>query len=84
LDVGKGDILSGEAEWKDGQADLAFAGIERSRLPVYPLADHFAEKLHAYTWPGERRTRVKQLLDLAKPHSGLIAVSPTPLPSDFT
>lgn len=65
LDVGQGDVLSGEAEWKDGQADLAFAGIERPRLPVYPLANHFAEKLHAYTRPRERRTRMKDLLDLA-------------------
>ena len=31
----------------------------------YPRADHFAEKLHAYTRPRERRTRVKDLLDLA-------------------
>jgi predicted nucleotidyltransferase component of viral defense system len=53
-----------EAEWKEGQADLGFAGLERARLPVYPLADHFAEKLHAYTRPRERRTRVKDLLDL--------------------
>jgi Nucleotidyl transferase AbiEii toxin, Type IV TA system len=51
LDVGQGDALSGEAEWKHGQADLAFAGIEQPRLPVYPLANHFAEKLHAYTTP---------------------------------
>ena len=65
LDVGQGDALSGEAEWKHGQADLAFAGIERPRLPVYPLANHFAEKLHTYTRPRERRTRVKELLDLA-------------------
>ena len=65
LDVGQGDALSGEAEWKHGQADLAFAGIERPRLPVYPLANHFAEKLHTYTRPRERRTRVKDLLDLA-------------------
>ena len=27
--------------------------------------DHFAEKLHAYTRPRERRTRVKDLLDLS-------------------
>jgi hypothetical protein len=64
LDVGQGDEPLGEAEWKEGQADLGFAGIERARLPVYPLADHFAEKLHAYTRPRERRTRVKDLLDL--------------------
>ncbi len=65
LDVGQGDALSGEAEWKHGQADLAFAGIEQPRLPIYPLANHFAEKLHTYTRPRERRTRVKDLLDLA-------------------
>lgn len=64
LDVGQGDEPFGEAEWKEGRADLTFAGIERTRLPVYPLAYHFAEKLHAYTRPRERRTRVKDLLDL--------------------
>jgi hypothetical protein len=84
LDVGQRDVLSGEAEWKDGQADLAFAGIERPRLPVYPLADHFAEKLHEYTRPREHRTRAKDLLDLAGPRSVLIAVSPTSLPRGST
>lgn len=64
LDVGQGDEPLGEAEWTEGQADLTFAGIERTKLPIYPLADHFAEKLHAYTRPRERRTRVKDLLDL--------------------
>lgn len=64
LDVGQGDEPLGETEWKEGRADLTFAGIERARLPVYPLADHFAEKLHAYTRPRKRRTRVKDLLDL--------------------
>ena len=65
LDVEQGDEPLGEAEWKEGQADLDFAGIERARMAVYPLADHFAEKLHAYTRPRERRTRVKDLLDLS-------------------
>lgn len=65
LDVGQGDEPLCTAEWKEGQADLGFAGLERVRLPVYPLADHFAEKLHAYTRPRERRTRVKDLLDLS-------------------
>lgn len=64
LDVGQGNEPLREAEWKEGQTDLSFAGLERARLPVYPLADHFAEKLHAYTSPRERRTRVKDLLDL--------------------
>lgn len=65
LDVGQGDQPLGEVEWKDGQADLGFAGIGRAKIAVYPLADHFAEKLHAYTRPRERRTRVKDLLDLS-------------------
>lgn len=65
LDVGQGDAPLGEAEWKEGRADLAFAGIGRARMAVYPLADHFAEKLHAYTRPREHRTRVKDLLDLS-------------------
>ena len=34
-------------------------------MPVYPLADHFAEKLHAHTQPRERRTQVKDLLNLS-------------------
>lgn len=65
LDVGQGDPPIGEAEWGEGQADLGFAGIPRARMAVYPLADHFAEKLHAYTRPRERKTRVKDLLDLS-------------------
>lgn len=65
LDVGQGDTPLGEAEWKEGQADLGFAGIPKARMALYPLADHFAEKLHAYTRPRERKTRVKDLLDLS-------------------
>lgn len=36
-----------------------------ARFAVYPLSDHFAEKLHAYSKPRENPTRVKDLLDLA-------------------
>lgn len=64
LDVGQGDTPLGEAEWREGQADLGFAGVPKARMAVYPLADHFAQKLHAYTRPRERKTRVKDLLDL--------------------
>ena len=53
------------AEINSGQVDLSFAGLEPSRLRVYPLAGHFAEKLHAYTRPRERQTRFKDLVDLA-------------------
>lgn len=65
LDVAQGDTPLGEAEWREGQADLSFAGLSRVRMAVYPLADHFAEKLHAYTRPREKKTRVKDLLDLS-------------------
>lgn len=65
LDVGQGDTPLGEVEWREGQADLGFAGISKVRMAIYPLADHFAEKLHAYTRLRERKTRVKDLLDLS-------------------
>ncbi len=64
LDVGLGDEPLGEVEWREGQADLGFAGLTPARVAVYPLADQFAEKLHAYTRPREVRTRVKDLVDL--------------------
>jgi predicted nucleotidyltransferase component of viral defense system len=64
LDVGQGEAPSGEPEWKDGQVDLGFADVPRVRIAVYPLADQFAEKLHAYTKPRDVRTRVKDLVDL--------------------
>lgn len=64
LDVGQGDELPREPEWIDGRVDLAFAGIPRPKLAVYPLEAHFAEKLHAYTRPREKPSRVKDLLDL--------------------
>lgn len=57
--------MSTLAEWVEGQIDLGFAGLETPRFAVYPLADHFAEKLHAYTKLRETPTRVKDLLDLA-------------------
>lgn len=65
LDVGQGDTPLGEPEWREGSADLEFAGIPTTKMAVYPLADHFAEKLHAYTRPREKKTRVKDLLDLS-------------------
>jgi hypothetical protein len=65
LDVGQGDTPLGEPGWREGSADLGFAGIPKTKMAVYPLADHFAEKLHAYTRPRDRKTRVKDLLDLS-------------------
>lgn len=34
-----------------GRVDLAFAGLESPTVLTYPLETHFAEELHAYTFP---------------------------------
>lgn len=66
VDAAFGDLLTGEAEQLEGSDLLAFAGIERSRLRVYPRETHVAEKLHAYALPREREnSRVKDLPDIA-------------------
>lgn len=65
VDLGLGDVLTSEPEWIEGQVDLDFAELPRTRLRVYPLATHFAEKVHAFTRPRETQTRVKDLVDLA-------------------
>jgi hypothetical protein len=45
---------------------LDFAGIPAAHVALYPLAQQFAEKIHAYTFPWQDRdnTRVKDLVDL--------------------
>ena len=43
---------------------LEFAGIAPIEFPVYPVTQHLAEKLHAYTLPrNQANTRVKDLAD---------------------
>jgi hypothetical protein len=45
---------------------LDFAGIQPTAIPCYPLTQHVAEKVHAYTRPratGEG-SRVKDLIDI--------------------
>lgn len=64
LDVGQGDVTVRAPDRLPGRIDLTFAGLPPLEIPVYPLEDHFAEKLHAYTTPRERPTRVKDLVDL--------------------
>lgn len=64
LDVGQGDVTVREPDLVAGQSDVAFADLETPMLPVYPLEDHFAEKLHAYTTPRENPSRVKDLVDM--------------------
>jgi predicted nucleotidyltransferase component of viral defense system len=65
VDIGQGDTHSTPLELLPSKVDFTFAGLENPQFPSYPMRDHFAEKLHAYTRPRERKTRVKDLLDLA-------------------
>lgn len=66
VDVAFGDPILGEPDIVMAQDTLAFVGIAPSRLQVYPVATHIAEKLHAYTMPRTRpNSRVKDLPDIA-------------------
>lgn len=65
VDLSCGDALVGLPDALAGSDLLAFAGIAPIRFPVYPVAQHLAEKLHAYTLPRDQdNTRVKDLVDL--------------------
>ena len=58
-----------------GSALLDFAGIPAAQVALYPVAQQFAEKIHAYTFPWQDRdnTRVKDLVDLVLLiHSGQV------------
>jgi predicted nucleotidyltransferase component of viral defense system len=66
LDVGLGDAVLDPPEWVTGSDLLDFAGIPAAQVALYPVAQQFAEKIHAYTFPWQDRdnTRVKDLVDL--------------------
>lgn len=65
IDLASGDVLVGEPEELQGSDLLRFAGIAPVRFPIYPVAQHLAEKLHAYTLPrAVENTRVKDLVDM--------------------
>ena len=57
IDVGIGDPLIEAVEYLNTPALLAFADIDPTRVPCYPITQQIAEKLHAYTRP--RRVRRK-------------------------
>jgi hypothetical protein len=66
LDVAFAEPLAGEPELFTGRDYLSFAGIAPTKLYLYPIETHIAEKLHAYTQPRERpNSRVKDLPDMA-------------------
>lgn len=67
VDVGFGEPLPSPPETLRGPDLLAFADIAPLAIPVLPLEQHVAEKLHAYTrryGAGRPNTRVKDLIDL--------------------
>jgi hypothetical protein len=67
LDVGLGDAVIAPPDWLTGQETLDFAEIPAPRVAVMPIAQQFAEKIHAYSLPRDGRrenTRVKDLVDL--------------------
>ena len=49
IDVAFSDPLAWRPDCLDGTKLLGFAGIARIELPVLPIEQHVAEKLHAYT-----------------------------------
>lgn len=66
IDIGIGDAVISEAEWKTGDDFLNFAGIEPVRVAILPVEQHFAEKIHAYSYPRDKRpfSRIRDLVDL--------------------
>ncbi|MEA3346532.1 MAG: nucleotidyl transferase AbiEii/AbiGii toxin family protein [Candidatus Auribacterota bacterium] len=66
VDVGIGDAVISKAEWKKGDDILGFAGIEPVCVAMLPVEQHFAEKIHAYSYPREKRSfsRIRDLVDL--------------------
>lgn len=65
IDLSSGDALVDPPDLLRGSDLLRFAGIAPVEFPVYPVPQHLAEKLHAYTLPrGQENTRVKDLVDL--------------------
>lgn len=66
LDVGIGDVILDNPEWANGEDYLSFANIPPARFRIMPLAQQFAEKVHAYTVPRASgvNSRVKDLADL--------------------
>ncbi len=66
IDVGRGDAVISEAEWQKGDNILQFAGIEPASVAMLPIEQHFAEKIHAFSYPRDKRpfSRMRDLVDL--------------------
>jgi len=65
VDVSTADIVVGELEEHRSDPVVERLGFQASRFPVYPVAQHVAEKLHALTLPRDvENTRARDLVDL--------------------
>jgi len=66
IDVGIGDPVIGDIEYLETTSLLAFADLEPTRVPCYPVSQQIAEKLHAYTRPRKSgfSSRVKDFVDV--------------------
>ena len=65
VDVNSKDVVVGALERHPSDPLIASLGLPPSVFPVYPIAQQFAEKLHAFTRPRDQEnTRVKDLADM--------------------
>jgi len=66
VDVGIGDEVLDPVEVVTGEDWLGFGGVKPPSFPIISAAQHFAEKVHAYTLPRQNRmnTRTKDLVDM--------------------
>lgn len=65
VDLSSGDVVVGEPDQLQGSDLLSFAHIEPVLFPAYPITQHLAEKVHAYTLARDQEnTRAKDLVDL--------------------
>lgn len=67
IDVVSSDPFIGAPQWVAVESFLEFAGFESLRIPLLPLEQHLAEKLHAYTrvYESGPSSRAKDLVDMA-------------------
>lgn len=65
IDLSSGDAVVRPPDSREGSDLLDFADVPHIRVPIYPVPQHLAEKLHAYTLPRTKEnTRTKDLVDL--------------------
>lgn len=66
IDIGCGDALVGTPDVLTGYDCLAFTGIAPATVRAIPIAQQFAEKIHAFTFPWTDRpnTRTRDIVDL--------------------